>query len=379
MNNKFRFNMALLICAFVSLLSARALASGTVVGNGGDPVFEFMEAARTSMIETIKVIINDPSESAHFCENPKLNADQIKFCRDFFIAIAPDILRLSQGLTKTFFVLRDQPLFVEGPDGIPMVVAARTELGPMGPIELHRESVKTLLPTQVLFLMTHEFQHKADFFGRIITDNEMIAPFATGRDLIDTVAAAVVVVARKKGKVGSQFGIRDIFDCRAFANQSQFGARLSSSRLFQAEDLMSYETSIGKNPTDGSIFLPETIDSSLLLRFVINEPNNCGDPSPKRKSIIQIVRSVKLVNGSQDETVVADQELTENPMCPGSSRQIEISKDEVRFVCNYFGSEGTTSSQFSLNSLIRPNRTERGDLTPVTLGFQSTPVIGKHP
>ncbi len=347
------FSSVLLICIFTSFFNSRASASGTVVGNGGDPVFEFMEAARTSMIETIKVIINDPNESAHFCESTSLTGDQIKFCRDFLIVIAPEILRLSQGINKTLFVLRDQPLFVEGPDGKPMIVAARTELGSNGPIELHRESVKTLLPTQVLFLITHEFQHKTHFAGKTITDNEKIGPFATGRDLLDSVATAVVLVARKKGKVGSQFGIRDIFDCRVFTNQSQFGARLSSSRLFQSEDLMSYETSIGKNPTDGSIFLPETNESSLLLRFVINEPNNCGDPNPKRKNVIQIIRSVKLVSGLQDEIVVAKQELNENPMCPGSGKQIEISNSNVRFVCSYFGSEGTTSSQFLLKSIKR--------------------------
>ena len=66
----------------------------------------------------------------------------------------------------------------------------------------------------MLFLITHEFQHKANFAGKAVTDNEKIGPFATGRDLLDPVATAVVLVARKKGKVESQFGIRDIFDRR---------------------------------------------------------------------------------------------------------------------------------------------------------------------
>ncbi len=263
------------------------------------------------------------------------------------------MLKLSQGLKKLLFVLRDYPLLVDGPDGQPMIVAARTELGPHGPIEFNRDAVKTMLPTQVLFLMTHEFLHKSNFEGRFINDNSSEGPFATGRDLLDSVAKYVVSLARKKGKIGSQFGIRDIFDCTVNMDRSQFGARISSSRLFQAPDLMSYETSFGKNPTDGTIYLPEASNSNILLKFVIQEPNNCGDSRDFRNTSVQIVRRTLNPNNEYEDQVVSNLNLTINPMCPGSDSKLEISWQNIKFTCQYFGSEGTTSSYYSLRNFSK--------------------------
>ncbi len=90
------------------------------------------------------------------------------------------------------------------------MVAAKTTLGPEGAIEFHRDFVKTMLPTQVLFLITHEFQHKINFEEKPVTDNDPIGPFVLGRDLIDAASESIVALARRNGKVGTQFGIRDI-------------------------------------------------------------------------------------------------------------------------------------------------------------------------
>ena len=117
---------------------------GTVVGDGGDPIFEFLEATRFSMIESIKILINDPAERKVFCQQKTLNLQQKKFCSDYFLSIASEVLRLNQGLEKTLFVLREKSLEVIGPDGKPMMVAARTDLGSNGPIEFHRDSIKTI-------------------------------------------------------------------------------------------------------------------------------------------------------------------------------------------------------------------------------------------
>ena len=348
MRNKFFY-----VCFLLFIFKPYAFAGGTVVGNGGDPVFEFLEAARFSMIESLKVLANDPNEQAHLCEKNSLSPDQTKFCRQYFLSLISDILKISQGKDKTLFVLREEPLKVIGPDGKPMMVAARTDLGPNGPIEFHRDSVKTLLPTQVLFLITHEFQHKSYFNGSFITDNDPIGPFVIGRDLIDSAAESVVALARRNGKVGAQFGIRDIFDCIANTGVSQLGARISSSRLFMTSDLMTYNTSFSKNPTDGSIFLPETNDSSLVLRFDISEPNNCGDPNLLRNTKVQIIRSIRLADGSTQENIISEKQMASNPMCPNTDPRIEISSDLVNFSCRYFGSQGTTSSAFALKSLFR--------------------------
>lgn len=351
--NRKRKLITLTLLLFTLFLKVQfANASGTVVGNGGDPVFEFMEAARHSMVETVKVIINDPAEKTAFCESKKISEDQVQFCRHFFQTVALEIIQLNQGNLKTPFVLRAEPLYVVGSDGKPMIVAARTQLGKMGPIELHRDSVKTMMPTQVLFLITHEFQHKVVYDGKSVSDNERIGPFGSGRDLIDAVSSALVAVARRKGKVGSQFGIRDIFDCRATVGDSQFGARISTSRLFLSENLMSYESSIGRNPADGSIFVPVSQNISLALRVMISEPNNCGDPVLGRKTIVQVVRAEEQPSGTLNEEVIESQELLSNPMCPGSDPKLEISSGQVRFQCQYYGSEGTTSSPWSLRNNV---------------------------
>lgn len=340
---------ALFLSLFVS--GGAVFAGGTVVGNGGDPIFEFSEAARASMVETLKIIAKEPAEKETFCALPALSAEETGFCREFFIAVIPDLLRLSQGVQKVPFVLRGEPLLVSGPDGNPMRVAARTESGPNGPIELHRDSVKTLIPTQMLFLITHEFLHKVAFRGQFVGDNERIGPFASGRDLLDSVAKSVVTVARRKGQVGSQFGIQDIFDCTVSTGASRFGARLSSARLFRSEDLMSYVTSLGGSPTDGSLYLPETNLSSVRLRFAISEPNNCGDAHEGRRTSVQILRQQWDVTGEMHESVLAQNEFPGNPMCANSSAEFEIAWNQVRFACRYFGSFGTTSSVFSVKSL----------------------------
>lgn len=320
------------------------LAGGTVVRDGGDPIFEFMEAARFSMIETIKIVVNDPDEQKIFCQQENLNSQQIQFCRNYFLSVSMDILRLSQGDQKTLLVLRKKPLEVIGPDGQPMMVAARTKLGPSGPIELHRDSVKTLIPTQVLFLLTHEFEHKANFNGNYVGDNKAIGPFANGRDLLDAVAKSVVSVARRKGLVGTQFQIRDIFFCTGEVNGVKIaGARLVSTRIFKSEDLMSYETSSGQNPSDGSISLHETNTEMIQLKFKMSEPNNCGPDHVARNTSMKIVRSHMDMNGDiQEIEELAHAELSINPMCPKTRVPFSVSWQSVRFECQYYGSVGKT-------------------------------------
>lgn len=341
--------MKLWIIYLVVFISSTCFSSGTVVGNGGDPVFEFMEAARQSMIETIRLVIADKKENEQFCQGLRLEPEQKVFCRSFFNAVAFDLVKLNQGTSKTLFVLRENPLLVEGPDGEPMMVAARTQLGPEGVVELHRESVKTMIPTQILFLLTHEFLHKVPFEGRYVTDNERVPEFVQGRHLIDAVASALVSVARKKGKIGTQFGVRDIFECQVHVNDSKIGVVISSSRLFNSEDLMSYQTSIGHHPMDGAIYVPETKNTNLQLRMMIVEPKNCGG-STDRRITLEIVRAKKNSNGVKLDEVVSAYELAQNPMCPGSNSKFDIGYKNVHFFCGYFGSQGTTSSPWGLRS-----------------------------
>lgn len=330
----------------------KIFAGGSVIGNGGDPIFYFLEVTRTSFVETVKTIILDPDEKKKFCDKKSLSAEQINICRDFLFETANQILTLNQGMLKTLFVLREEPLLVEGPDGHPMPVAARTLLGPEGAVEFHRDSVKLMAPTLVLFLIAHEFSHKALYQGRYLTDNESVGPFATGRELIDTVVSAVIDSAKRNGKIGSNYGIRDRFDCLAYVNGSPLGSRASTPRAFLSQDLMSYEISLSRNPTDSFIYIPESDFSDLVFRVVTHEPANCrenSEDSVNRFTNISIVRVYENSNNGPREEILASQILTGyNPVCEKNPVAFGLSYAKVRFSCKYNGAEATTSSFFKL-------------------------------
>ena len=332
---------------FVPLIT---FGSGSVIGNGGDPLFYFLEATRYSLNETIKTVLNDASEQKKFCQRSTLSPEQIQVCRDFFFAVADQVLKLNQGTAKTLFVLKEETLLVIGPDGKPMPVAARTQLGPSGEVEFNRDAIKLMAPTQILFLMAHEFNHKSSYQGRYLTDNEPFGPFATGRELIDSVAASVVDAAKRKGKVGSQYGLRDSFECLVRVDGSRFGVRVSSPRGFLTEDLMSYETSLSRNPTDPILFVPESNDTNLVFKVVTSEPANCSDDAKftaLRHTDLFIIRQFQnLKSGSaQKDVEVARATLAGyNPMCEKVPTEFNLSFDKTRFNCRFFGTEGTTSS-----------------------------------
>jgi hypothetical protein len=330
--------------------------SGTVIRNGGDPIFYFLEATRYSLVETVRQIQTDPEENGKFCNISTLDTTQISYCRQYFFAVANQLMSLNQGAGKTLFVLRLDPLLVEGPDGKPMPVAARTALGPHGEVEFHRDSIKLMPPDQVLFLMAHEFQHKALYENRSLTDNEVLGPFRNGRELLDTVAGALVEAAKRKGKVGSQYGLRDSFDCKMDVNGTGFGVKASSPRMFLSPDLMSYESSLSKNPGDALLYVPENNESDLYFRVQIREAGNCSaDPqyNQGRGTHLQIVR-VFHPDGKgvqRPDQVVSQTDMgSYNPLCIEGGGTFSLSYQNVDFNCHYYGTEGTTSSAFSLKT-----------------------------
>lgn len=337
---------------FLFFFPCFAWASGTVVRDGGDPILYFLEASRYSLVETIKLIQYDPLEIDLFCKSAKADLPQIEFCRSYFKQIAAQILTLNQGALKTLFVLRKDTLEVEGPDGKMMPVAARTARDATGEIEFHRESIKLMAPANILHLMAHEFQHKSLYDGHYTSDNEVIGPFRNGRELIDTVANAIVEVAKRRGKVGTQFLLRDSFECIAKVGDAKLGIGASSPRLFLNSDLTKYETSISRNPSDLLVYVPESLDSDLMFRVVISEPANCSpqaEYASLRKTQLQIVRVFKRnnVNTQKREEVMSESTMTGyNPMCIEGGGLISLSYQNVRFDCRHYGTEGLATIRY---------------------------------
>jgi len=334
---------------FLAPLFAPILAwsSGTVVRDGGDPIFYFLEATRYTLVETVKLIYLDDKVAVEFCKSPTLTTLQVDFCQSYFKEIAAQILTLNQGAGKTLFVLRDEPLLVQGPDGKPMPVAARTGLEAQGEVEFHRDSIKLMPPATILLLMAHEFQHKSFYNGHYVSDNEIIGPFRNGRELIDTVAAAIVEVAKRKGKVGTQYVLRDTFECLEDVGGAKLGIRASSPRMFLGPEMLSYETSLSRNPSDALIYVPETAESNLVFRVKISEPANCKDDSQylnERSTQLQIVRVYTVNSVPKPEEILSESTMTAyNPMCVTNGGSVTLTYQNVRFSCKYYGTEGTAS------------------------------------
>ena len=326
------------------------------MGNGGDPLFDFFEAARTSMINTLNTVRFDPKEQEIFCKLESLSFEESQFCKQFFLAVLPEMLELSGGPNKTAFVLRKDYLEVYDHEGNRMIVAARTELGPKGPIELHRDSVKTLTPAEALFLITHEFLHKVAYEGAYVTDNDEIWPFRRGRYLLDAAAKYLTNLAKRAGHIGTYFGIDDTFECNySISGTLSSGGFFRSRRMYFSNDFMSYESSLGKTPLDGTPKIPDSPNSWIGLSFKITEPNNCLEPSSNRKTSLKVLRWTRLPDRSHRSEVLSELELGYNPMCPKSSTKFEISWEKIQFSCEYFGSQGSTLAPHTLKGFSSRN------------------------
>ena len=148
-NHKWILIVTLLIPVF-------SLASGTVVGNGGEPLLHFLEASRFALVETLKYIHFDPKINDSICsEETYLSPVQQQFCRSYLLDIMNKIISLNIEPKIVPFALREDTLLVTGPDGKPMPVAARTDLGEAGPIEFHLDSIKLMAPKALLQLIHH--------------------------------------------------------------------------------------------------------------------------------------------------------------------------------------------------------------------------------
>ncbi len=325
-------------------LITQAYGSGTSIGNGGDPVFHFLETTRYSLRQTAEFLKTNPNSICGF--NEMLTREQQKDCGNFAQEVISQVIALNAPQSSTAFVLRNDSLMVEGPDGVSMPVAARTQLGKDGPIEFHRSSIEFLSPTLMLSLIAHEFGHKVKFSDRHIQDNLPIMSFSRGRDLLDAFGKAITYWAIRKGYVGSNFTLRDLFSCEIHSSAGKFRVRVSSPRRFKGQDYEKYEITMGYNPTDPRIEVPELSGNTLLLRLHINESRSCIDENPERRSRLEIIRLI--ANSSTSELISKNDFWGINPICNPSKEPLTIEAAGFRFSCEYVGSEAVTANSAQL-------------------------------
>ena len=322
------------------LFPCLSFASGTAVGNGGEPILHFLEATRFALVQSLRMVHDDPASARSLCASTAgLTSPQKSFCHDYLLSILDQIVSMNVDPNKVDFVLRDETLLVIGPDGKPMPVSARTDLGPKGAIEFSLDAIKLMAPKTLLQLLAHEMQHKTIYAAKSPTDNDPIGPFANGRLLIDSAADALTSVALANGYIGKEFVLRDSFECLVSSGGSPIGMRLSTSRWFFDDSLTNYQLSLSKRPSDPQVSVIESIHSKIVFQLEVVDPKHC-DSSVSAQSRYSRVSLWRVDDDPAKAPVrLSDQILSdENPLCDKSQRSFSASYGSNSFTCRYYGS-----------------------------------------
>lgn len=327
---------------FIFLYSVLAASSGTGVGNGGDALFQYLKSTQDSIVSTLKSQIKNPLPVCTELEDDL----QRKYCIDNFRKIAENlILKILQRAPElpVDLILREEPLFVPGPDSKPMSVAARTELGPSGPIEFHRPSLLNYAPAQMVFLLSHEYLHKIPIDGHYRGDYESIGPFARGRDFLDFISSEIQRLALAQGRLGKDFLLIDYFLCEFESDLSanSWNLRLFSLRSFLSPDLNQYQSGFGEGRKGGSVSRPYR-DGELEFSVFIHEPQACEAEGQGRFTRLRL--TMKYRDSRPDQIV--DEKILEDfsPICGSPGGKLEMSYEQFRFSCAYDGSESLLQS-----------------------------------
>jgi hypothetical protein len=343
-----------LILFLVSFLADVSLAAssqkygddgGTSVGGGGDPVYFFLEVTRRKLLDVISRLQLEPAGIKELCDAEVIRASGRDDCQRFLAATVVQLRTLNQGDHKTKFEVTSESLTVEGPDGRPIEVVARTSYGPAGVIQFNRMLLSRLGPQQVLLLLTHEFGHKVNFDSEVVRDNVPFGSYPTGREFLDDLGAGFVHVAIKYGMIGRQFGLSDTFICQIRGN-GQFPSQhaFSERRVFYGESLKNYDAGFGREGERMSPVLL-TPEGDISLKLITHDDDSCVD-SPEanqaRRTIYSVIRT-KVVNGQPNEEVLASREFEGlNPLCQLTQEPLLLAWDRYQFQCSYVETNGTT-------------------------------------
>lgn len=350
--NRFLCGRRRFLVTFLSIFGSaahplQAREGGTSIGGGGDPFYFFLEVTRRHLIDTVDILRKRPAESIEeLCNDPAVREFGRKDCQTFLAATVDQYSALNRGDQKIKFVVTTDQLFVQGPNGNPQEVVARTIYGPNGDIEFNRDLLsRQLTPSLVFMLMVHEFGHKVNYGSAIVRDNDLMGYYQTGREFLDELGAAFAHFAEKKGIIGKDFGIEDIFKCLVYGN-GQFPSQhfFSGRRAYHGESLSSYHAGFGRigEPTDAVLL---TLNGDISLRVDIYDVASCVDSTEAnlaRRTTFSVIRT-KVVDGKLDaETLVMRDFEGFSPLCDVSRTPLILAWDRFEFHCSYSRTNGVT-------------------------------------
>jgi hypothetical protein len=340
----------ILVELIILSLSGNAMAGGgSSIGNGGDTVQHFLEGTRYSLAQTLERIYGEKNNREICNAVEGLTTEQKAECSKFILETGQQIIILNRRQPPTELLLVAEPLFVQNPNGSQRQVEAITNLGAEGNIKFHYASVKNFSPEKMFRLVAHEFGHKVSFENRFVDDNSATREFSSGRQLIDSVAAALAKYAINLGIISGQFVLQDEFECKiskAGAPPEIHGAL--APRRFIAGDFDQYDVRIGEHG-NGRIATPESSSFIYLdLKLVVHERFGCKSKPEKGQRFVKlsVVRThTKNGNSEPPPPELLAEELYEdyNPICEEKPKPMAIKYGQHLFECNYSG--GMASSR----------------------------------
>lgn len=177
---------------------------------GGDPRLELALATALRIDEALAAVRRVPTEkasslcapvrcdvgmeTAHCARLGGLTDAQAAFCATFLREHAE---ALQTGARKIRGTLRlsELPLFAADGAGGRLSVAAMTTPDEGAPLVVHSPTFQALSPSARVALMAHELGHHLREGGKIIDDTSPVGPFASGRELLDTIGASLATLA----------------------------------------------------------------------------------------------------------------------------------------------------------------------------------------
>lgn len=330
-----------IVAVMLGLSPGLVLAEGSAVGNGGDVVSRFLETTRYTLKEALRRVLVVPANQPSLCESQNnLTADQKLECRDFIVKVARQIIELNSRPEPTRFLLRDEPLWVKGPDGVARQVDARTQLGSEGEIEFFYPQIRNFAPAQLLTLITHEFGHKVSYEGRFVEDNAPTRAFSSGRALLDAAGFALTTFAEDQAIVGRYFRLFDSFSCTVTGVGGSWGTQGASPRLFtERGDFDRFEAGIGIRPNDLVVWALEAPGIRLHFRAELREAHGCRIAETDGRGVKLAIVRENTRHHSEEE--VASQAIDGwNPVCESDPRPLKLEFGGYVFECAYAGSFG---------------------------------------